>query len=656
MSISIPSAGKPLYEFGSFLLDAAECRLLREGESIPLPPKVFDLLVILVDNNGRIIEKEDLMNRLWPDSFVEENNLTVNISLLRKTLGDGLDGKKYIETIPKRGYRFVADVRNLRPRSPNLIVEREITTSVVIEDQIEPVNKTDQPILVGSRSTDSWQVTPVPAVRLSTKTKTVGVVAALIVVGASLAFFYLRANAPATLANVRSMAVLPFRPLNVSYEDNSLGLGMADALITKLSNLDNLTIRPTSAILKFDGQSQDPIAAGKLLGVQAVVDGRIQREGDFVRLTVQLLRVEDGKPIWADSFEEHFTQIFSVQDTISERTARSLVSKLTAEQHQHLVRHYTENADAYQAYIKGRYFWNKRTDEGLKKAIEYFKQAIEIDPSYALAYSGMADCYSVMGTTVVLLHQQPGEDPIAMAKAAAQKAIEIDDTIAEAHASLGAALANRGDEACHREFERAIELNPNYATAYNFYALELLADGRLDEALVNITRAHEIDPLSSAINSNLGAVYYRRREYDKAESQLKKTIELDPNSTRAHWLAGYVYEQQKKYDQSISEFKQALALSNNGPLALSGLGHVYAITGRRAEATEIAGELQKLANDHRVSPYFVGIVYVGLGDKDQAFAWLEKSKNDREWALIKLDQQLDPLRDDPRFAAISQGH
>ena len=653
MSVSIPSPVNPLYEFGPFRLDAAECRLQRMGEPIPLPPKVFDLLVILVNNQGKIVDKDELMSQLWPDSFVEENNLAVNISLLRKSLADGADGQKYIETIPKRGYRFIAPVTRPQSLPPNLILEREFTTSVVIEDQTADI----EPRLIGSHSTESLALPALPSASERTKARTamaVLAVATVLIVGAAVWFFFLRPGTLATLPNVKSIAVLPFKPLTVGTEDDSLGIGMADALITKLSNLDNITIRPTSAILKYDGQNQDSIAAGRALGVQAVIDGRIQRDGDKVRVTVQLLRVEDGKPIWADSFEERFTNIFKVQDAISERTARSLVSKLTAEQHQRLVRHYTENTEAYQAYIKGRYFWNKRSDDGLKKAIEYFKQAIELDPSYALAYSGMADCYSVMATSIVLLHRQDGDNPSALAKAAAQKAIEIDDTIAEAHASLAATLGGFDDQAAHREFERAIALNPSYATAYNFYALDLLGDGRLDEALANVQRAREIDPLSVIINANLGAIYFRRREYDKAEEQLKKTIEMDPGQTRAHWLVGYVYEQQGKYDQSIAEFKRALELSNNGPLALSGLGHVYAVTGRRNEALQIASQLEQMANQGRVSSYFVAMVYVGLDDKDQAFAWLTRAKQNHELTLIKIDQQLDPIRNDPRFIAITE--
>jgi DNA-binding winged helix-turn-helix (wHTH) protein/TolB-like protein len=467
MSVSIPSPVNPLYEFGPFRLDAAECRLQRMGEPIPLPPKVFDLLVILVSNQGKIVDKDELMSQLWPDSFVEENNLAVNISLLRKSLADGSDGQKYIETIPKRGYRFIAPVTRPQSLSPNLIVEREVTTSVVIEDQSEAT----EPRLVGAHSTSVLTVPTLPSTPERAKSKLVLpsiIVAATLIVGATVWFFAFRSGSPATLPNVTSIAVLPFKPLTYGTEDNALGLGMADALITKLSNLDNITIRPTSAILKYDGQNQDSIAAGKALGVQAVIDGRIQRDADKIRVTVQLLRVDDGKPIWADSFEERFTNIFKVQDAISERTARSFVSKLTAEQHQRLVRHYTENTEAYQAYIKGRYFWNKRSDDGLKKAIDYFKQAIDLDPSYALAYSGLSDCYSVMATSIVLLHRQDGDNPSALAKAAAEKAIEIDDSIAEAHTSLAACLAGFDDQAAHREFERAITLNPNYATAYNF--------------------------------------------------------------------------------------------------------------------------------------------------------------------------------------------
>lgn len=645
---------REIFEFGQFRLDASESRLARNGEVVPLSPKVFDILRVLVENSGRVMEKDELMRRVWPDTYVEDNNLTVNMSALRKALGDGA---QYIETVPRRGYRFTADVRALAD-APSLILTRQTVSSVTIEEVEEEVEEETAGV------TEDLPATVVPQLQIAPATSRPrfarrwrGLFAAALIVAVGVAaWLALRPRAITSVSDVRSIAVLPFQSLGATDGDDSLGLGLADALITKLSNLNPLVVRPTSAIVPYAGSRRSLSEVGRELNVEALLEGRVQRDGDRLRLTVQLVRTSDGAPVWAGSFDEQVTNLFAAQTAISEKVARALTLKLTAEQQQRLAKNYTENAEAFQEYIRGRYYWNQQSPEYTKKAIAHFERAIEIDPTYALAYAGIADCYIILGTQQVLLGAAWDREHYKKAKAAALKALELDDTLAEAHTSLGAALAPEDDAAAHREWERAIELNPNYATAYSFYAIDLIGDSRLEEALEKINRAREIDPLSVAINTNRGLTLYRLRRYDEAAEQLRQAIEMNPNHMRARWGLGLTYEQQGLYDKAIAEFERCVAISNDGPLALSALAHVYAVSGRRVEAQQILARLLEMQQQGRAPAYYVAAVYVGLGDNERALSLLEQQKENLAIGLLKVDVYFDPLRDNARFTALLRRH
>ncbi|HXG63884.1 MAG TPA: winged helix-turn-helix domain-containing protein, partial [Blastocatellia bacterium] len=421
-----------LYEFGPFRLDTRRRLLSRDGRPVPLTPKLFQTLLALIVNSGQVVTKEDLISQVWPDAIIEEHGLTQNIFLLRKALGEDADGHPYIETIPKVGYRFVAPVTEVDDQGPALLVEKT--------DRARALQTAEEEIVPQEGATVAAPAAPqafIPARDRKSGagwgTAWVALAAVALLAGLMAAVAYVRsANQPTrseALAGVRSIAVLPFKPLGADASDEYLGLGMADTLITKLSNIGQITVRPTSAIRRYAGQDADALAAGREQKVEAVLEGSIQRAGERIRLTVRLLHVRDGAPLWSYKCDELSTDIFAVQDAISEKVAEALTLELTGEERKRLAKHYTENTEAYQLYLQGRYFWNKRSGEGFRKALDYFHQAIEKDPNYALAYVGVADSYTMLADYDLL----PPKAAAAQAKAAATRALEIDDTLAEAH-------------------------------------------------------------------------------------------------------------------------------------------------------------------------------------------------------------------------------
>jgi DNA-binding winged helix-turn-helix (wHTH) protein/tetratricopeptide (TPR) repeat protein len=570
-----------IYEFGAFSLNVAERFLLREGRIVALKPKVLDLLLVLVQNSGRILEKDELMNQVWPDSFVEESNLTVSISALRKVLGKGKDGQAFIENISKRGYRFVAEV-------------------VILERSAHPLTTyTD-----GKHQADS---------------------------------------------NRTSIAVLPFKHIGLG-EDEYLGFGITDALITRLSNVQQVIVRPTSAVRKFQ-DVLDPIAAGQELRVESVLDGSIRRSGQRIRVTVQMVSMANGASLWADKFDEQFTDIFEVEDSISEQVTKALMLRLTPEEKELLVKRHTEDNEAYQAYLRGRYFWNKRKPDDFKRAIECFQKAIEIDPDYALAYGGLADCYMTARVYSLL----PQKESLIKGAEAALKAVQLDNTLAAAHVSLANQrfyLWNWSD--AEREYKVAIALNPNYAEAHQWYSFFLRSMGRFDAALAEIRRALELDSLSLTIKLSLGITYYFAHQYDRAIEHLFAVLDLEPNYEIVHFFLGMAYVQKKMYDEAITEYKKAIKVVELDVQAY--IGHAYAMSGRKAEAHQVLDELLERLQQRYVEPFFIALIYTALDEKDQAFAWLEKGYEEHlsTMGVLKIDPMFDSLRDDSRFESLLQ--
>jgi pentatricopeptide repeat protein len=634
-----------LYEFGAFRLDTSERLLLREGVRVPLTEKAFDTLAALVRRGGRLASKEELMAEVWPGAFVEENNLDKSISAIRQALGEKASAPEYVETVRGRGYRFLARVSEVQDEDAGPAAEGH--SDATFED-------------AGVwRATEGTAPPAQPLVRRLSKSLPLILGVGLLAAGLCLvAFFWLtsRARQQAPAAAPRSIAVLPFKPLVAAGRDESLELGMADTLITRLSTIRDIVVRPVSAVRNYTGLEQEPLAAGRELGVEAVLDGSIQRAGERVRVTVRLVRVADGVTLWADEFDETFTDIFAVQDAISGQVTRSLALRLSGEEEQRLAKRYTENADAYLLYLKGRHFWNKRTEEATRKSIEYFEQAIAADPEYALAYSGLADAYWILSS----FDQAEGVGQLfPQAKAAALTALALDDTLAEAHTSLAQvkevyALDFTGAE---REYKRAIELNPNYATAHHRYGWFLNKMGRVDEAHAELRRALELDPLSLPINTDAGMPFQQSREYGRAVEQYRKTIELDPNFPPAHRRLATCYSQMGRHAEAIAEVQKALALSApnqpaGGPPRVDyQLAYIYAKAGRVREARQVLDEMERSPDRLNDQLYFQALTYAELGDKERAFALMEKLYEIRSHDLLGLKNSpaWDGLRGDPRF-------
>jgi TolB-like protein/lipoprotein NlpI len=436
--------------------------------------------------------------------------------------------------------------------------------------------------------------------------------------------------------------------------EDYLGLGLADALIARLSNIRQIAVRPTSAVRQYAGGTRDFRVAGRELDVDAVLEGNIQRAGERIRVTVQLVNVRTGVSLWAQRFDQSFSDILSVEDSISERVAESLLVTLTGEERRRLARRYTDNSKAYAEYLRGRYHWNKRTEAGLRKAIECFGQAIEHDPSYVVAYAGLADSYVLLSHYSIVAPREV----MPRAEAAAAKASELDEELAEPHVTLGwVHFAFHWDwPAAEREFSRAIALNPGYATAHQWLAMYLMAMRRHDESMDRITEALRLDPLSLPINQCRAFMLYLGRRYAEALKQYAQTVDLDPNFAVAHILFGWAYVQTAQWPPAIEQFEKALSLTERSTLALAGLGYGYAASGQTAAAHDVLRQLREKLDRQHVSAYHVAPIALALGDTNQAYEWLERAYRDRsDWLVyLDVDPWLDALRTEPRFRDLRQ--
>lgn len=630
------------YEFDRFRIDTKRRFLLRDGEVVQVKPKVFDTLLVLTKSAGRIVTKDELIREVWGDTIVEENNLTHNISVLRKVLGESRGDHRYILTIPGRGYRFVADVKPSNDESGDLLVAAKFRSSQILIEEETEVDDT------ASRIPQN-----VLEVRRLVSPRTLIVLPILLAVVSGFAYVYFRppnkTNEPAGLATVRSLAVLPFKSIGAGGDDEYLQVGIVDALITRLSNIQRIAVKPTGAVRKYAAADQDPIVAGRELGVDAVLNGSVQKAGDRIRVVVQLVNVRDGSALWGETFDEKLADIFTVQDGISEHVAAALTLTLSKAEKDRLTRRETSSPEAYQLYLRGRYYWNKRTQETARKSIEYFQQSIDLDPNYALAYAGIADSYIILGVYSSL----PPAEAFTKAKAMAQRALQLDESLAEAHAALAYVQFRyewdwSGAEA---EYRRAIELNPKYATAHQWAALNLAAVGRLDEAISEIRQAEELDPLSPIINSNMEWVLYLTRRNDDAIAHCQKTLAIDTSFFATHKYLGLAYVQKGMYQQGIAEYLKAKDLSPDDHHILALIGHAYALSGKRDKARKTLAELEEMAKQKYIQPWSIAMIYTGLGEKDQAIAWLEKAYEDRSSYMVylKVEPMLDNLRSDSRF-------
>src|SRR5882672_10209186 len=658
-----------IYEFGPFRVDALRRVLLRETNEVRLPAKSFEILLVLLEEKGRLVDKDELMRRVWPDAVVEENNLTVNMSALRKSLGESPRDHRYLVTVPGRGYQFVADVRqHVGERSGK---SEEEANQAVAEVFPEPANGDGEANL----SLDGGVLGSGPAQVTAAQTNVAGsnrvanihatssaeyivgeikrhkhgalwVLAALLATIMIVAYFDSRHSAGSDKTGISSIAVLPFA--NKSDDPNAeyLSDGISESLINSLSQLPGLKVIARSSTFKYKGKDVDPQEVANELGVEAVLTGRVLQRGDGLIINVELVNASDKTQMWGEQYDRKMSDLLAIQREIAHEIVEKLKLKVSGEE-KGLAKHYTESNEAYQLYLKGRFYWNKRTDEALRKSIESFNQAIEKDPSFALAYAGFADCYVV---PAILL---PPREVMPKAKAAAMRALELDETLAEAHASLGRVLAAYDWDwtNAEKEYKRAIELNPRYAIAHQWYGGYLEALGRNNEAMAERKRALELEPLSLVINFELGLAFYYARDYDRAIEQFQKTLELDQNFPPAKYFLAQTYMQKGMYDKAIAGFKEAIPLMSNDVTGTASLGHVYALSGKKSDARTVIEELKQLSGHQYVPATSIALVYAGLGEKDQAFAWLEKGYEQRAFQMqwIKIEPRWDSIRTDPRF-------
>jgi TolB-like protein/DNA-binding winged helix-turn-helix (wHTH) protein/Flp pilus assembly protein TadD len=634
-----------VYEFGPFRLDAAEHLLLCDGEAVPLTPKAFDLLLALVEQHGHLLEKEELLKKVWPDTFVEEANLASNISQLRKALGDGENGHRYIETAPKRGYRFVASVREIVGEGAGPDREGQTESLKAIDDQQSDTANGAKSIarikLIESLGARFWRSKRVAVIGL----------AVFVVAAAPVAYITWESLRGKSVGAINSIAVLPFT--NADPNTEYLSDGITESLINGLSQLSQLKVIARTTAFHYKGKDADPRTLGRELKIDAVLTGKVVQQGDSLHVQADLVNTSDGSQIWGERYNRKLSDIFTTQEEIARQITDRLRLRLTNGERKQITKRYTENFDAYQHYRIGRNYAEKRTGESYQKAIEHYKQALDLDPNYALAYIGLADAY-YLGFGLRL----PFEEKIRQSRAAAEKALAIDDTLGEAHTSLARIIWQHDWNwpGAEREFKRAIELDPGNAFAHRIYAYYLVSMGQFDQSVAEYKQAQQLDPLSLIINLNVGTVLYFTGKIEAALEQTRKTQEMDPNFVETYHQFGMVYAEKGMYAEAIAELNKAAPSGVFVSNVISLLGYNYALWGKRDEAIKRLDELKELSKRRNVPARDIAIIYTGLGEKDQAFKWLRQACEERNGYLVylKFDPLFKSLRTDPRFADLLQ--
>ena len=594
------------------------------------------------------------MEALWPNTIVEDANLTVAISQLRKALNQNGDTGEFIQTTPRVGYRFVADIREVvEERTP---LTSESSASIRTLSQKEETETHGEAVSVPQRVATPTE-SECGAATSARPWNRIAIATVLVLALGAVVFFLYHSRShnpelavPSTKA--KTLAVLPFQvSRSTNGEDVYLGPGVSDCLNTRLSRIKQFAVRPTSSVLRFNQPGQNALAAGRKLAVEEVIEGQIERVDDRVRVNARLWRVSDGVLLWENTFDEHFTSLFNVEENISRHIAQALQVKLTPEAQQELASRNTNSPEAFHAYLRGRYAWNKRTKDEIKKAIKFFQQAIDLDPAYAAAYLGLADSYLLLGDYG---HALPNET-FPLARGAALRTLEIDHDRAEAHATLAQVkfLFDWDWAAAEHEYLRAIELKPNYATAHHWYAYFLMTMGRIEDATREIKLAEELDPLSLIIRANIGTIQYYARHYNEAIAQERKVLEADHNFVEARRKLAFALEAKGMEQEAITEWLLVEEQLGANQETLEGYQKACATSGLRGYW------LQALENDKKDVGKEAGSLstyYARLGDREQAFYWLDRAYTQRDpWLVFtKVAPVYDNLRSDPRFQAFLQ--
>jgi len=620
--------------FGTYEVSRQSGELRKAGLRIKVQQQPMKLLEILLEHPGEVVTREELRSRVWPNENFGDFDLALNIAIgkLRSALGDSAENPRFIETLPKRGYRFIADVS-------------------VVDTDARP--KRQEPVAEDLPATDPGHkiqgigLAVAPQRRLL-PTRWIIVVLALVLSLAIFSVWLFRSQAPAPTV-IRSIAVLPLENLSGDAAQNYFADGMTDELITDLAQISALRVISRTSVMVYKGARKPLPQIAHELNVDAVVEGTVLRSGDQVRITAQLIEASTDKHLWSQSYEGDLRDTLTLQRKVASAVADQIRINLTPREQAALKSLKVVNPAAYESYLKGRYFWNKRTADGLKVALAYFKQAIEEDPKYAQAYSGLADTYALLGDWQYAV--MTPKEAFPKAKAAAIKALELDSTLGEAHNSLAFVLDgfDWDLDAGGKEFRRAIELNPGYATAHHWYAWHLSLLGRYDEAIAEMRKAENLDPLSLIINADLAELLVLAHSYDESIRQSRKTIEMDPNFALAHNQLGQAYLQKQMYDQAIAELQRAVQLSGGSPTSIANLARAYVASGNRSEAIKLLSDLKKRSNPGYSNASEIAMIYASLGETDQAMNWLDKGYEERFNPGVLLRPGFDPLRSDSRF-------
>ncbi len=600
------------FRIGEWLVNPQTNLLSNNGNAVRLEPKVMALLAYLAQHKGQVISKEQLLNTVWADTFVSEQVLKVAISELRKALGDDAKQPRFINTIPKRGYQLIAPV-NLDSSTPT---SEQITQTASSKRRRSPV---------------------------------VFLLITLLVLLAALWWLIQSASRPDRAAQpqaIRSLVVLPLKNLSGDANEEYFADGLTEAMTTDLAKLDSWRVISTASAMQYKQRHATPAQIARELQVEALLEGSVLRVGDRVRLNIRLIEAASEQHLWAETYERNVTDLLALQAEMAADVARAVSGKLRPPAAPR-----TLNPTAYEAYLKGRFFWNQRTYEAIEKSLTNFQQAVAADPNEALYYSGLADAY----TLLAFYAPNGSRELYTKAKEAAQRALELDESVAEAHTSL-AGILHKFDmdwAAAEREFQRALQLNPNYPTAHQWYAIYLISKGEFDRALAEIDRALEIDPHSLIIRTDKGWLLYAARRYEEATTLLKQVLERDAKF--GSYFLILAYNQQGQHGEALAEAERVLASGNRSPNYVSLLGYTQARAGNRKAALAALAELQRMPAQS-VPAYQFALLYLALGDKEQALGWLEKiHEQHSSWQpFLRVEPELDDLQSDPRFQAYLQ--
>jgi len=591
-----------------------------------------EVLLILVEKRGELVARSDLMSAVWPDTFVEESNLSSNISILRRQLGAPPEGGDYIQTIPKRGYRFVAAVSQVgsEPEAAPAALSEVVTA---------------EPTTAGSVRKRSIKPRVIqPRVVLAFAAGLLALVLPLLYLGV----WHGRLPGSPAEAHIGAIAVLPLENLSGDPSEEYFADGMTEALTADMAQIGALRVIARASVMQYKGTKQPLAQIAERLHVEAVVSGAVLRSGQRVRITAALIRAATGQQLWARTYERNLGDILDLQNEVARAIAAEVQAKLTAQEQIRLARSRSVNADAYDAYLKGRYYYNQFTIDGFSKSIEHFERAIKLDSNYPSAYAGLADALA----SLEQIGAARSEDVHPRALEAANKALAMDDTLPEAHAAMASVRANDWERsAAEREAKRAIELNPGFALAHLYYSNMLRHLGRRDESIAEARRALELDPLSPLTNEELADAQLSARQYDAAIEQYQKTLELYPNQAAPRDSLGWAYVYQRKYDKGMEEIRKSIALYGEDPSLSPEIAFIYGITGRKDEARKILNRLLSASKTVPIDAHHFALIYVGMGEKKEAFAWLERAFDEHSpmMAWLEVDPRFDGLRQEPRF-------